>query len=107
MKKRIPMTLFIYDVRGTAVAFAEGKFIYKLHGEPIGQLNGTHAHMLSGEYVGELHKQMIVDKQRRNIRKLGRAVDVENAGNAGHPGDKALDTYVVTDVFYKLLEHSH
>ena len=98
------MALFIFDVRGRAVAFVEGKFIHDLGGEAIGQINGTHAHTLSGEYVGEFHKHMIVDKQRRNIRKLGSAVNPENAGNHGKPGDKAIDTYGVTDVFHKLLE---
>ena len=55
------MIKYIYDARGNAVAYIQGRFIYSMRGAAIGQTQSTHVHRISGQYVGELHKDMIVD----------------------------------------------
>lgn len=98
------MTNYIYNSKGTAVAYVQGRFVYSMHGNAVGQINQeTHVHRLSGQYVGELHKDMIVDKRLGNLGNIGNPGNPGNAGNPGNPGNRGSINYGYPDVSAKLL----
>jgi hypothetical protein len=106
---RVPDTIYIYDSRGKAVGFWQGKYIHTLDGRPIGQLCGTRVHKLSGDYVGELYKDMVVDKRVGDpgpLRDPGFPAPglPANAGTPGNPRNRGALNCAYPDVFCKLLE---
>jgi hypothetical protein len=98
------MLKYIYDSRGLAVAYVQGRYVYSMHGDAVGQLvNGTHVHRLTGQYVGEVYRDMIVDKHLGNLGNVGNPGNPGNAGNPGNPGNRGAVDYGYPDVSAQLL----
>ncbi|WP_298210392.1 4-fold beta flower protein [Ferrimicrobium sp.] len=98
------MTNYIYNERGEAIAYIQGRYIHSMHGQAIGQIvDGTHVHKLTGAYVGELHKDMVVDKHLGNLGNVGNPGNPGNTGNPGNPGNRDRINYGYPDVSGVLL----
>jgi hypothetical protein len=98
------MIQYIYDARGAAVAYVQGRYIHSMRGQAVGQIvNGTHVHKISGQYIGELYRDMVVDRHLGNRGNVGNPGNPGNAGNPGNPGNRGAVNYGYPDVSHKLL----
>ena len=99
------MTQYIYNSKGYAVGFRNGRFIHNMSGQAIGQINNeTHVHKLSGGYIGELDHDMVVDEHLGNLGNIGHPGNPGNPGSPGNPGNRGAINYGYQDVFNKLEE---
>jgi hypothetical protein len=97
------MVKYIYDSRGSAIGYVQGRYVYSMRGNAVGQIVGeTHVHRLSGPYVGELHRDMIVDKGLGNLGNVGNPGNPGNAGNPGNPGNRGAINYGYRDLSSEL-----
>lgn len=93
------MTNYIYNQRGSAVGYVQGRYVYSMRGNAVGQISdGTHVHRITGQYVGELHEDMIVDKRLGNFGNIGNSGNPGNAGNPGNPGNRGFVNYGYQDL---------
>lgn len=100
------MIQYIYNDRGDAFAYIEGRFVHTMRGDAVGQIvGGTHVHRLSGSYVGELHHDMIVAKHLGDLGNVGNPGNPGNAGNPGNPGNRGRVSYGYRDVSGRLLSN--
>ena len=97
------MMQYIYNERGCAVGYRQGRYVYTMRGVAVGQVSGTtHVHRLSGSYSGELDHDMVVDKHLGDFGNIGNPGDPGNAGNPGDPGNRGAVSYGYSDMSREL-----